>query len=148
MISPQQDLLADISYDDELRFLKNGAFPYAELNWHADVGSIVRYFEDGMLFNGMRLTKGPWQLIKQCVSTGRTTGTLAACFETINREYGNSFKQLVEMGLANDLLADWVGELHSFTAEVETIYERDAMLADPVRAQHFADFLRSVNRPL
>jgi hypothetical protein len=75
------------------------------------------------------------------VSTGRTTARITAAFREIDR---TKFEEFVYIGLVRQILADWVIELNSFTSEIEDVYKRDATLADPVRAQQFADFLRTV----
>jgi hypothetical protein len=38
----------------------------------------------------------------------------------------------------------WVVELNSFTEEIRALYEPDATIADPVRAQRIAGFVRAV----
>jgi hypothetical protein len=98
-----------------------------------------------MIFEDMRLTKGPWTLIGKCVSTGRTTAFREIDRTTIlTRSYRTKFEEFVYISLARRILADWVNELHSLTSEIEDVSERDPTLADPERAQTFANFLRTV----
>jgi hypothetical protein len=108
-----------------------------ELYGRSTVEFVVRHFEDGMIFEDMQLTKDPWTLIKKCASTGRTTAAFREidCTTILMRSYRTKFEEFVYIGLARQILADWVIELHSFTSEIEDVYERDATLADPVRAQ-------------
>jgi hypothetical protein len=149
-LSATPDLLVDITYDDELRYITKNSFESVELSTASDVKSIVQHFEDGLIYDGMRLTIGRWKLIGDCVSTGRTSIGLTAAFEEVdestmsNGSYTTKFEQFVHVGLTKRVLADWVIEQHSFTDKIEAFYEPDSTLADPVRAQQFADFLRSV----
>jgi hypothetical protein len=149
-----ETLLDELSYSDERRYIKNLPFEYlrlARVKRRLNFPTIIYHLENGMLFEYLFLTKGPWALISECEKTGKMSGPFVAAFREVSglsvvdpkRLFPSRLEDFLHRGIRDKRLADWIMEINACREVLEGLYEPDATICDPGRAALLAESVRA-----
>jgi hypothetical protein len=153
-LTQKADLLSACKRDEQLRFILKVAFEYLELREITSLATIVKHLENGMIYDDMPETKGPWRLIADCVQSKKVNKSMVDAFQKaekstrFSRKWGTKLEEFLYQGLLSEELADWIIQINACTQEVEALYVADATIADPARALVLADSIRRFEIPL
>jgi hypothetical protein len=153
-VTQKSDLLAACKREEQLRFISKVAFEYLELRDITSLATVVKHLENGMIYDDMPETKGPWQLITDCVHGGKVSKTMVDTFQKaekstrFSRKWPTKLEEFLYQGLLSEELADWIIQVNACTKEVAALYVADATIADPARALVLADSIRRFELPL
>jgi hypothetical protein len=138
------DLLADVSDEDELRYLKHLPFEFLLLTDSritVTLNDLVRHLENGLKYDGLYLTKGPWALISAIAKSGKASAEFTATFEEVDslhvvdpgRKFASKLEDFLQRGIETGRIGQWIREMSSCVQFVEQLYESDATIRDEVR---------------
>jgi hypothetical protein len=140
----RDDLLADLCCDDERRYIKNLPFEFflvSDPRVPVTLDSLVRQLENGMTYDGLFLTKGPWAVISAVARSGTASAEFASTFREVDelsvvdpqRRFASKLEDFLQRGIESGRIARWVAEIASYREFIEPLYECDATIRDDVR---------------
>ena len=147
-----ESMLDDLPIEDELRYLHSSGFKFLEIAKDASmhlVKAVVDQLENGLKSPDLKMTRGAWAFISECVSAGGVGETLADTYAWVStsriydreRVCPSKLEELVFLGIERHTLCDWIRELGERHNELAQFYESDSTLRDPVKLSFIISFL-------
>jgi hypothetical protein len=148
-----EGLLDSLNYDDERRYIEHLPFEFllvGDEKKQVELPEIIRQLENGLRYEGLSLTKGPWALIGAVARSGTASAEFVRVFEEVDatrvidpgRKFASKMEEFLQRGIEAKLIARWVAEMASYRELVEPLYEADATIRDDVRARFLVAALR------
>jgi hypothetical protein len=148
-IPERADLLANLSYDDEQRYVRNLPFEFLRIahpKARISLRALIRHLENGLVCDSLPLTSGPATLVANIAKGGRASPEFARIFAEIDgmpiadprRKFASTLEDFLTRGIDGGLIAGWITEICGHKDEVAALYRSDATIRDPARARVLA----------
>jgi hypothetical protein len=152
-VAETEDLLTNLSYDDEHRYIKNMPFEFLLLGnpkSRVTLKSLVRHLRNGLICDSLTLTGGPSALITRIVKSGKASPDFTRIFTEVQklpiadpkRKFPSVLEDFLFRGIEEGHIVEWITEICECKEEVAEFYRTDATVRDPVRAQFLVNALR------
>jgi hypothetical protein len=151
--SETPDLLANLSYDDEQRYIKTLPFEFLSLanpKSPVTLTRLIHHLENGLICDGLTLTCGPSTVIASIANGNRASRDFARIFAEVNelpaidsrRKFGSTLEDFLSRGIEEGFIVGWISEIAECTEDLEKVYRSDATIRDPARARFLVAALR------